>query len=152
MTRTLHVDSSPPGATVLLDGRPVGSTPYTEVFLSYGVRRLELRREGYARDVREIDVVRPWWQYFPLSFFSDLLSPVPLEDDHYLAIELIPADRVGGAFGDAQDAFAQLQALKCLLAARDDAFHGHRPGAYGGEAEAGDADSPEPAAEPSAGP
>ena len=134
VTRTLHVDSSPAGATVLLDGRAVGATPYTEVFLSYGVRRLELRHEGHARDVREIDVVRPWWQYFPLSFFSDLLWPAPLTDDHYVAVELIPAHRVGGEFGDAQDAFAQLEALKRLLAARKAAFHAHRPGAPGAAA------------------
>ena len=144
VTRTLHVDSSPPGATVLLDGRSVGETPYTEVFLSYGVRRLELRHEGHARDVREIDVARPWWQYFPLSFFSDLLWPAPLTDDHYVAVELIPAHRVGGEFGDAQDAFAQLQALKRLLAAREAAFHGHRPGAPGGEPDAGAEPSEEP--------
>jgi len=131
VTRTLHVDSSPAGATVLLDGRLVGETPYTEAFLSYGVRRLELRHEGHARDVREIDVVRPWWQYFPVSFFSDLLWPAPLTDDHYVAVELIPAGRVGGEFGDAQDAFAKLQALKRLLASREAAFHGHRPGTPG---------------------
>lgn len=144
VTRTLHVDSSPAGATVLLDGRPVGATPYTEVFLSYGVRRLELRHEGHARDVREIDVVRPWWQYFPLSFFSDLLWPAPLTDDHYVAVELIPAHRVGGEFGDAQDAFAQLQALKRLLAAREAAFHGHRPGAPGAPSDPGADATPDP--------
>lgn len=126
VTRTLNIDSSPSGAQVLLDGRLAGTTPYTEVFLSYGVRRLELRREGSARDVREIDVVRPWWQYFPMSFFSDLLWPAPLEDDHYVAVELTPAAELGGDFADAQDVFAELQALKRLLAARKAAFHEHR--------------------------
>jgi hypothetical protein len=127
VTRTLQIDSVPSGATVLLEGREVGTTPYSEVFLSYGVRRLELRLEGYTRDVTKIDVGRPWWQYFPASFFADLLWPQALVDEHFVAIELIPAGRVGAGFGEAQDAFAEYQALKRYLEGRDAAFHGHRP-------------------------
>lgn len=140
VTRTLHVDSEPAGAIVLLDGREVGTTPYSEVFLSYGVRRLELRLGGHSRDVSEVDVERPWWQYFPASFFADLLWPQALEDDHYVAIELTPAGRIGAGFGEAQDAYAEFQALKRYLAARDAAFHGHRPESPDGPTGAGESD------------
>ena len=58
VTRKLFVNSEPPGAEVILDGRSVGTTPYEETFLSYGVRRLELRLPGYGRHIQLVDLER----------------------------------------------------------------------------------------------
>jgi tetratricopeptide (TPR) repeat protein len=55
----LSVLSEPPGATVLLDGQPVGLTPWTGETWP-GAHRVELRRAGYAGNERvvELDVHR----------------------------------------------------------------------------------------------
>lgn len=88
VTRTLTIESEPPGALVVLDGEHVGFTPYSETFLSYGVRRLELRHPGHVRLVTELDVWRPWWQYFPISMVAELLWPFPVHDQRRFAFEL----------------------------------------------------------------
>lgn len=128
VTRTLRIASDPPGAQVVLDGRPVGTTPYEEVFLSHGVRRCELRLDGYRRLVVALDVARPWWQVFPLSFVTDVLWPVPLRDDHAFNLELLPVGSTRAGFADAEDAFDRFQAVKRFMKAREEAFAAHRGG------------------------
>lgn len=137
VTRTLRVTSEPSGAEILIDGRIVGTTPYEEIFLSHGVRRCELRHEGYRRLVVALDVERPWWQVFPLSFVTDVLWPVDLHDDHAFALELVPIGSSRAGFADAEDAYERYQAVKRFMKARQEAFAGHRGGAS-------DADTPDP--------
>ena len=88
VTRKLFVNSEPPGAEVILDGRSVGTTPYEETFLSYGVRRLELRLPGYGRHIQLVDLERPWWQVFPMSLVTDVFWPWELLDEHFVDVPL----------------------------------------------------------------
>lgn len=50
----LAVESTPPGATVLLDGKEVGVTPFKLRGLSAGAHGVELRAEGYATAFRPV--------------------------------------------------------------------------------------------------
>ncbi|MCB9898103.1 MAG: PEGA domain-containing protein [Planctomycetes bacterium] len=135
VTRTLFVRSDPPGARVLLDGKAVGTTPYTEVFQSYGVRRLELRLEGHRRLVAELDIVRPWWQYLPFALITDVLWPFPIHDERTFEFALEPLDPDAATFGDAQAAYERMLRHKERVtgrgepadAARDAPDDGTRP-------------------------
>jgi hypothetical protein len=46
---SLNVDSRPPGANVLLDGRPVGTTPMTLSAVQSGAHRIAIELAGYRR-------------------------------------------------------------------------------------------------------
>jgi hypothetical protein len=52
----LTVRTAPPGATLLVDGRPVGRTPVVRAPLEGGPHRLTLERAGWRARVVEIDV------------------------------------------------------------------------------------------------
>jgi hypothetical protein len=52
---SVAVKSRPPGATVIVDGREMGTTP-TTLELSAGKHRIELRKQGYAAAARSIDL------------------------------------------------------------------------------------------------
>ncbi|MCS6911825.1 MAG: PEGA domain-containing protein [Myxococcales bacterium] len=54
----VRIRSTPPGAEVLLDGTPVGRTPYFGERVAAGPHRVELRLAGYADHVDQI-TVRP---------------------------------------------------------------------------------------------
>jgi hypothetical protein len=115
VTRKLFLRSEPPGAEVVLDGKVVGTTPYEETFLSYGVRRLELRLPGFQREIQSLDVERPWWQYFPMSLVTDVLWPFRIEDDHHFVVALHPYEALGGreeAEAAALEAYEKLKALR----------------------------------------
>jgi hypothetical protein len=53
-TSVLTVTSTPEGASLVLDGRPYGTTP-TSVELHAGTHRLSLRMGGYADEVRGVE-------------------------------------------------------------------------------------------------
>ena len=90
----------------------MGTTPYGTEFLSYGTRRLELRREGYVRQVQELDVWRPWWQSFPIAVFADVIWPFEILDERRFEFTLTPLDEVQLDWSDAEAAYERLQALR----------------------------------------
>lgn len=112
VTRKLFLRSEPSGARVLLDGRPVGTTPYVEEFQSYGVRRLELRLEGHERLVTEIDVWRPWWQYLPFALITDVLWPFAIHDERSFEFAMTPLDGHESTWEDARAAYERLELHK----------------------------------------
>ncbi|MGQ3683700.1 MAG: PEGA domain-containing protein [Candidatus Loosdrechtia sp.] len=98
--RSLTIDSDPPGATVFLDNEPIGETPVTTSFIYYGTRKIMLEKtdgEGrllYERFIVYEKIRRPFYQMFPLDFFSEVLLPVTLKDEHYLYYELEPVKHI----------------------------------------------------------
>ncbi len=104
--RELIVISEPPGADVYLDGEPVGRTPYSGRFEHYGTRRLVLRKEGYKARVEVVRLEVPWYQYFPLDVFTDLLCPLAIYDTHEFSYRLEPVGGIPeGLKGRAEGAF-----------------------------------------------
>lgn len=124
VTRRLLVESEPPGAEVRLDGHLVGTTPYQETFLSYGVRQVDLRAEDSLRHVQEYTLVRPWWQVFPFGVLADLLWPADLLDEHTLKVELLPRGTAATTWKDAEDAQARFRRVRQQMADRAAAFDG----------------------------
>ena len=81
----LLVRSDPPGATVFVDGREVGATgdgPVVVPFDFYGTRVVTARLAGHPPVSVEVELDPPWWQVFPLGFFTDVLWPGTIEDVH----------------------------------------------------------------------
>lgn len=98
-TRTLTVETEPPGALVYLDAKELGRTPLTVPFAHGGVRELlVLHDEGVMRDgervtfepVRLRREIGSWaFDVFPFDVFTSL-SPVPLHDEEHVRVELTP--------------------------------------------------------------
>jgi len=88
--RRLTIVSEPPGATVRLDDRIVGSTPYQENFQAYGVRRVTLYRTGYRTISKQITLKPPWYARFPIDIVTEVLVPVGWKDEKKVKIVLEP--------------------------------------------------------------
>jgi PEGA domain len=110
--RKLLVRSDPPGARVYLDGRFRGTTgagagELSVPFEFYGSRRLVLRAEGYVPHSGRVELAPPWWQWFPLDLFVDVLWPGTVEDTHEVRVDL---ERRGSP-GPAADVEARARAF-----------------------------------------
>ena len=88
--RELFIHTDPPAASMNLDGRDYGETPVAIPFHYYGTRALELRLEGHRVKRTLIAVEEPWYQYFPLDLFFDVLWPFTIKDNQVFFIELEP--------------------------------------------------------------
>jgi len=86
----MSIRSEPAGAEVYLDGKKAGETPLQVPFYFYGDREITLRKDRYEalRAVEEISA--PWWQIFPLDFFTDVLLPFSFEDRREFTYTLKP--------------------------------------------------------------
>src|SRR5262245_36824828 len=88
--RRFVVQSMPPGALVLRDGKPLGSTPVDDSFVYYGKYRFTLIKDGYeTQDVIQ-DVPAPWYEIPPLDFVVENLIPFKFRDVRRFTYELQP--------------------------------------------------------------
>ena len=87
VTRTLDVQSDPPGALVLLNDREVGRTPFRRDFTWYGPYDVVVRKDGYRSLKTTADVIAPFWQWVPFDAITDFL---PLHDEQPLRFKLVP--------------------------------------------------------------
>jgi len=88
--RKLHIRTEPEGAEVFVNGRHVGRSPVTWDFSHYGTVRIVATRDGYGSEQRDTKLKMPWYQYPVLDFFSDLIVPFRIRDEHEVALELQP--------------------------------------------------------------
>jgi len=88
--RRMTVQSNPPGATVYLDGKEIGQTPFSTNFDFYGKREFRVVKEGYETRTLLLPVRAPWYQWFPLDFVSEVLLPGKLTDRKYYEIDMHP--------------------------------------------------------------
>jgi len=101
--RSLTIDSQPPGAMVYLDDELIGETPVTTTFTYYGTRKITLEKvdaEGrltYERKIIYEKIKPPFYQILPLDFFSELVIPAKLKDEHYFVYQLDPLKEVSKA-------------------------------------------------------
>ena len=73
-----------------LDDDLVGVTPVELTFEHYGVRQATFYKDGYRPMSLLIDLKKPWWGYFPLDLFSEILLPFGWRDRTAVAVELEP--------------------------------------------------------------
>lgn len=87
-TRTLKVESDPPGAVVRLDEEVVGTTPLEVEFVHGGQRRLSLYRDGYRTWSRRVDLEPPWYARFPLDLLTEVVLPLGLDHEFPFRVTL----------------------------------------------------------------
>lgn len=111
VSRKLFLKTEPPGASVMLDGKHIGSTPWEGDFGSYGTRKVELELPGYARRIEVFEIPTPWWQYPGLAVVTDLVLPWTINDDHSFSWALTPIDPEAGTWEDAYAVQRRMEAL-----------------------------------------
>jgi hypothetical protein len=90
VSRRLTILSQPAGALVEVDGERLGLTPVSMDFTYYGVREITLSKPGYETLTVQQPTPTPWYQVFPLEFFSDNFALTHLTDAHVFRYQLAP--------------------------------------------------------------
>lgn len=98
--RRIYVRSDPPGADVYIDGEHIGRTraddddrgPLYANFIFYGTREYTIRKPGYATVSGDVYLEAPWYQYPPIDFFAEVLTPWIIVDEHEVSVELEEAE------------------------------------------------------------
>lgn len=88
--RRFTVNSSPPGALVRVDGQDIGYTPASVDFTWYGTREIQLLKDGYETRTELTSIPAPWYQVFPLDFFSDNFAGKQVSDHRQFSFQLTP--------------------------------------------------------------
>jgi hypothetical protein len=88
--RRMTVRSNPPGATVYLDGKEIGRTPFSTNFDFYGKREFRLEKQGYDTQTVLLPVRAPWYEWPGIDFVSEVLLPGKLTDQKYYEFDMLP--------------------------------------------------------------
>ncbi|MBI1851846.1 MAG: PEGA domain-containing protein [Planctomycetes bacterium] len=108
----MFIRSDPPGASVFLEGRRIGTTPVEIPFTYYGTREIVFRKDGF-HDLRVREAVRePLYQIFPLDFVFECLVPATLTDRHEVAATLQTDERRAFGQADVDHAVDRARALR----------------------------------------
>jgi len=91
--RRVTIHSNPPGALAKVDGKVIGYTPAAFDFTWYGEREVELLKDGYETQKQLLRFGAPWYQRFPLEFFSDNLAGKHIKDHRQVRIDMQPRQR-----------------------------------------------------------
>jgi len=78
--RRYVIESDPPGALVVANGQPIGATPVDGHFLYYGNYHFTLIKDGYETLQVDERFRAPWYEYYPIDFFSENIVPGKIED------------------------------------------------------------------------
>jgi hypothetical protein len=92
--RRFVVCSDPPGAVVLVDGKPIGLTPADDHFVYYGDRDITLIKDGYQTLKVKQEVKMPWYEWPGLDFFSENLWPFKIIDVRRFCYQMEPLQAV----------------------------------------------------------
>jgi hypothetical protein len=85
--RTAKFTTVPEGARVYLNDEDVGRTPVTVDFTWYGDYDVVYRLDGYETVKTNVQIKAPFYQWFPLDFFSEVLWPLEIHDHHEIAAQ-----------------------------------------------------------------
>ena len=73
--RKITITTDPPGAFVWLDGKKIGKTPLETPFIFHGTREITLQKKGYEIQSNMEPISIPWFQLFPIDFFTEFCGP-----------------------------------------------------------------------------
>ena len=96
-----------------IDGKDVGYTPTSIDYTWYGTREVQLLKDGYETQTQLIDINPPWYQRFPLDFFSDNFLGTHIRDHRRYDLQMQPRQQ-----DNAQNVIQRGRSL------RSDALHG----------------------------
>lgn len=94
VTRTLTINTNPSHAKVYIDNEFAGESPVVMPFVYYGTRKIMIERRDadgrltHKRQIAYEKIKAPAYEVFPLDFFSEVLWPFNIKDDHTLNYEL----------------------------------------------------------------
>jgi len=88
--RRYVIYSDPPGAVVMRNGQMIGQTPVDDHFVYYGKYNFTLVKEGFETQQIEQEIASPWYEYFPLDFFSENIIPWRITDRRTFTYKLEP--------------------------------------------------------------
>ena len=92
--RRMIVRSHPEGAYVTIDRQPIGHAPVSVPFTYYGVRQIQLEKEGYQSINVSERIAPPFFDSFPVSFFTENFGLRERRDDRVMDFELVPKTQV----------------------------------------------------------
>jgi len=90
VSRRMLIQSNPPGAMILVDGKEVGYTPTGVDFTYYGTRQVTAIKDGYETKTQMVPLRAPWYQWPVIEFFSDNLMLGRVTDRHEFQFNLEP--------------------------------------------------------------
>lgn len=73
-----------------VDGRDIGYTPASVDFTWYGTREVQLLKDGYETRTEMVNIPAPWYQIFPLDFFSDNFLGTHTSDRRDFSFQMQP--------------------------------------------------------------
>ena len=95
VTRSITVKTEPSNALVYLDNELIGESPVTVPFTYYGTRKIMIEKKDedgaltHERTIVYEKIKAPVYEVFPLDFFSEIVWPRELKDDHVLSYNLV---------------------------------------------------------------
>ena len=92
--RRMTIRSNPPGALVYVDERRIGFTPVSTPFTYYGVRDVQLVKDGFETVKEQHRIAAPWYQYPVFDFISENLWPFEIRDERIVDFELQPQQAI----------------------------------------------------------
>ena len=100
VTRSLTVETDPSNALVYLDNELIGESPVTVPFTYYGTRKIMIEKKDedgvltHERTIVYEKIKAPVYEVFPLDFFSEIVWPRELKDDHVLSYKLAELEQL----------------------------------------------------------
>jgi hypothetical protein len=86
--RRLTINTTPQGATVVLNDQEIGTSPVTVPFNWYGDYWVRISKDGYETLDTHHKLKAPLHDYFPLDFFAQVLYPGRIVDSYEWSFEL----------------------------------------------------------------
>lgn len=78
----------------MVDGEELGFTPVSLDFTYYGTREITLIKDGYKTVTLNQKIKTPWYQIFPLEFFTDNFALTHIRDKREMTYSLVPEQYV----------------------------------------------------------
>jgi len=88
--RRLNVRTNPPGALVYVDNQLIGTSPCAVDFTYYGTREIRLVKPGYEPLSINQPIPTSWYQFPPLDFISENLTPTKIRDNRTVIYDMQP--------------------------------------------------------------
>ena len=105
--RRYTIRTDPPGALVIANSEPIGTTPVSKSFTFYGDRSIRIIKEGYETKDVVAKLKAPWYDNVVTEFFTENLVPYTFRDEIELNYKLEPAQPA-----DANDLLNRSEAIR----------------------------------------
>ncbi len=89
--RRYTIRTDPPGALVIANGEPIGTTPVSKSFTFYGDRTFRIIREGYETQDIVAKFKPPWYDNLLTEAITENFVPYTFRDEIEFNYKLIPA-------------------------------------------------------------